>query len=101
MELLLGLFLCIHSANSIYSLLLLCSNHGGRQVDTAPPAIECLEDIINVVDRRAEGRFYFIIISTVFLTLKRFLRSFSKLSYLQSSESCTMLELLVIFFSIC
>jgi isopentenyl diphosphate isomerase/L-lactate dehydrogenase-like FMN-dependent dehydrogenase len=38
-------------------LLLLCSNHGGRQIDTAPPAIECLEDIVNVVDGRADGMF--------------------------------------------
>ncbi len=32
-------------------------------IDTIVPAIECLEDIINVVDGRAEGRFYFIRIS--------------------------------------
>ncbi|CAF3725476.1 unnamed protein product [Adineta steineri] len=38
-----------HGANGI-----IVSNHGGRQVDTAPPAIECLEDIINVVDGRVE-----------------------------------------------
>jgi isopentenyl diphosphate isomerase/L-lactate dehydrogenase-like FMN-dependent dehydrogenase len=38
----------------------LFSNHGGRLIDTIVPAIECLEDIINVVDGRAEGRFYFI-----------------------------------------
>ncbi|CAF1345341.1 unnamed protein product [Rotaria sordida] len=30
------------------------SNHGGRLIDTAPPAIECLEDVINAVDGRAE-----------------------------------------------
>ncbi len=49
---------CINSANWTYFwLLLLFSNHGGRQVDTAPPAIECLEDIVNVVDGRAEGKF--------------------------------------------
>jgi isopentenyl diphosphate isomerase/L-lactate dehydrogenase-like FMN-dependent dehydrogenase len=41
----------------------LFSNHGGRLIDTIVPAIECLEDIINVVDGRAEGRFYFIRIS--------------------------------------
>ncbi len=34
------------------------SNHGGRQVDTAPPAIECLEDIVRIVDGRAEGTYY-------------------------------------------
>ncbi len=39
---------------------MLFSNHGGRLIDTIVPAIECLEDIINVVDGRAEGRFYFI-----------------------------------------
>jgi isopentenyl diphosphate isomerase/L-lactate dehydrogenase-like FMN-dependent dehydrogenase len=33
------------------------SNHGGRQVDTAPPAIQCLQDIVNIVDGRAEGNF--------------------------------------------
>ncbi|CAF1462417.1 unnamed protein product [Adineta ricciae] len=38
-----------HGANGI-----VVSNHGGRQVDTAPAAIECLEDIVKVVDGRAE-----------------------------------------------
>ncbi|CAF1511654.1 unnamed protein product, partial [Rotaria sordida] len=38
-----------HGADGI-----LVSNHGGRQVDTAPPAIECLQDIINVVNGRAQ-----------------------------------------------
>ncbi|CAM4907565.1 unnamed protein product [Rotaria socialis] len=38
-----------HGANGI-----VVSNHGGRQVDTAPPAIECLEDIVNVVNGRVE-----------------------------------------------
>ncbi len=55
------------------SLILLFSNHGGRQVDTAVTAIECLEDIINVVDGRAEGRFHLI---TIFSTLKRFLSKY-------------------------
>ncbi|CAF1162095.1 unnamed protein product [Rotaria sordida] len=32
------------------------SNHDGRLIDTAPPAIECLEDVVNAVDGRAEGR---------------------------------------------
>jgi isopentenyl diphosphate isomerase/L-lactate dehydrogenase-like FMN-dependent dehydrogenase len=35
--------------------IIVFSNHGGRQVDTTPPAIECLEDIIKIVDGRAEG----------------------------------------------
>jgi isopentenyl diphosphate isomerase/L-lactate dehydrogenase-like FMN-dependent dehydrogenase len=39
-----------------FSLLLLFSNHGSRLIDTEVPAIECLEDIINVVDGRAEGK---------------------------------------------
>ncbi|UJR19991.1 hypothetical protein I4U23_023125 [Adineta vaga] len=38
-----------HGASGI-----IVSNHGGRQVDTAPAAIECLEDIIKIVDGRAE-----------------------------------------------
>ncbi len=38
--------------------LLLFSNHGARLIDTVVPAIECLEDIINVVNGRAEGRFH-------------------------------------------
>jgi isopentenyl diphosphate isomerase/L-lactate dehydrogenase-like FMN-dependent dehydrogenase len=42
--------------------IIVFSNHGGRQIDTAPPAIECLEDIIKVVDGRAEGTFILIII---------------------------------------
>ncbi|CAF3979259.1 unnamed protein product [Rotaria sordida] len=29
-------------------------NHGGRLIDTAPPAIECLEDVVNAVDGCAE-----------------------------------------------
>ncbi|CAF4358034.1 unnamed protein product, partial [Rotaria sordida] len=29
-------------------------NHGGRLIDTAPPTIECLEDVVNAVDGRAE-----------------------------------------------
>jgi hypothetical protein len=52
------------------------SNHGGRQVDTAPPAIECLKDIINVVDGRVEGSFYFLTIFSMFLTRKRFMRKY-------------------------
>jgi len=59
--------------------LLIFSNHGGRLVDTEVPAIECLEDIINVVDGRAEGKFDFII---TFIMLR-------------SSQSCFF------FFSIC
>ncbi len=35
--------------------IIVISNHDGRQVDTTPPAIECLEDIIKVVDGGAEG----------------------------------------------
>ncbi|CAF1300721.1 unnamed protein product, partial [Didymodactylos carnosus] len=38
---------------------IIVSNHGGRQIDTAPPAIECLEDIVSVVDGSIEGRFRF------------------------------------------
>ncbi|CAF3634063.1 unnamed protein product [Rotaria sp. Silwood1] len=38
-----------HGADGI-----LVSNHGGRQVDTAPPAIQCLQDIVNVVNGRAQ-----------------------------------------------
>lgn len=34
---------------------IIVSNHGGRQVDTAPPAIECLEDIVKIVNGQAEG----------------------------------------------
>ncbi len=56
--------------------LLLFSNHGGRQIDTIVPAIECLEDIINVVDGRAEGRFDLITISNILSTLKRFLSKY-------------------------
>jgi isopentenyl diphosphate isomerase/L-lactate dehydrogenase-like FMN-dependent dehydrogenase len=44
-----------HTIDSTNFSLLLFSNHGGRQIDTIVPAIECLEDIINVVDGRAEG----------------------------------------------
>jgi isopentenyl diphosphate isomerase/L-lactate dehydrogenase-like FMN-dependent dehydrogenase len=40
----------------------LFSNHGGRQVDTAPPAIECLTDIVKVVNGRIEGKFILMII---------------------------------------
>jgi hypothetical protein len=58
------------------SLILLFSNHGGRQVDTAVTAIECLEDIINVVNGRAEGRYYFITISSMFSFLKILLRRY-------------------------
>lgn len=32
------------------------SNHGGRQVDSAPPAIQLLSDIVKVVNGRAEGK---------------------------------------------
>ncbi|CAF4218010.1 unnamed protein product, partial [Rotaria sordida] len=35
---------------------IIVSNHDGRLIDTAPPAIECLEDVVNAVDGRAEGR---------------------------------------------
>ncbi|CAF3182748.1 unnamed protein product [Rotaria sp. Silwood2] len=38
-----------HGADGI-----LVSNHGGRQVDTAPPAIQCLQDIVKVVNGRAQ-----------------------------------------------
>ena len=55
--------------------LLFFSNHGGRQVDTAVPAIECLESIINVVDGRAEGRTDLI---TIFSNMVSSLKSFSK-----------------------
>jgi isopentenyl diphosphate isomerase/L-lactate dehydrogenase-like FMN-dependent dehydrogenase len=47
------------------SLLLLFSNHGSRLIDTAVPAIECLEDIIKVVDGRAEGRLHLLLMSNV------------------------------------
>ncbi len=47
-------------------LLLLFSNHGARLIDTEVPAIECLEDIINVVDGRAEGKSHLIRISNTF-----------------------------------
>jgi hypothetical protein len=40
--------------------LLLFSNHGSRLIDTVVPAIECLEDIINVVNGRAEGKSHLI-----------------------------------------
>ncbi|CAF1096035.1 unnamed protein product [Rotaria sp. Silwood1] len=33
---------------------ILVSNHGGRQIDTTVPAIECLEDIVNIVNGRVE-----------------------------------------------
>ncbi|CAF1306113.1 unnamed protein product, partial [Rotaria sordida] len=33
---------------------IIISNHGGRLTDTAPPAIQCLEDVVNAVDGRAE-----------------------------------------------
>ncbi|CAF4210465.1 unnamed protein product, partial [Rotaria sordida] len=29
-------------------------NYGGRLIDTPPPAIQCLEDVVNAVDGRAE-----------------------------------------------
>jgi hypothetical protein len=58
MELLLGLsFHRYHRIEYYLLFLLIYSNHGGRQVDTAPPAIECLQDIIKIVDGRAEGKF--------------------------------------------
>ncbi|CAF1525905.1 unnamed protein product, partial [Rotaria sordida] len=43
-----------------------------RLIDTIVPAIECLNDIINVVDGRAEGKVCLITISNMFLTLKVF-----------------------------
>jgi hypothetical protein len=44
-----------------FLLLLLFSNQGARLIDTVvTAAIECLEDIINVADGRAVGRFYLI-----------------------------------------
>jgi hypothetical protein len=46
--------------------LLLFSNHGARLIDTEVPAIECLEDIINVVDGRVEGKSHFTRISNMF-----------------------------------
>jgi hypothetical protein len=49
--------------------MIVFSNHGGRQVDTAPPAIECLEDIVNVVDGRVEGKFHLMRIFDFFLIL--------------------------------
>ncbi|CAF1345543.1 unnamed protein product, partial [Rotaria sordida] len=33
---------------------IIVSNYGGRLIDTTTPAIECLEDIVNAVDGRAE-----------------------------------------------
>ncbi|CAF1476218.1 unnamed protein product, partial [Rotaria sordida] len=33
---------------------IIVSNHGSRLIDTAPPAIQCLEDVVNAVDGRAE-----------------------------------------------
>jgi isopentenyl diphosphate isomerase/L-lactate dehydrogenase-like FMN-dependent dehydrogenase len=54
---LLGLSLDTLIYLKIFSYIVNYSNHGGRQVDTAPPAIECLEEIVNVVDGRAEGKF--------------------------------------------
>jgi isopentenyl diphosphate isomerase/L-lactate dehydrogenase-like FMN-dependent dehydrogenase len=45
-------FVSIHPGKTIS---LLFSNHGSRLIDTVVPAIECLEDIINVVNGRAEG----------------------------------------------
>ncbi len=56
MELLLGLSLHTYYWLNIFFCIVYHSNHGGRQVDTAVPAIECLEDIINVVDGRVEGK---------------------------------------------
>ncbi|CAF4114886.1 unnamed protein product, partial [Rotaria sordida] len=34
---------------------IIVSNHGGRLIDTASPAIECLEDVVNAVDGCAEA----------------------------------------------
>ncbi|CAF1311978.1 unnamed protein product [Rotaria sordida] len=34
--------------------VIIVSNHGGRLIDTVPPAIQCLEDVVNAVDGRAE-----------------------------------------------
>ncbi len=65
MELLLGLFLYLFSCLNVSLDIIVFSNHGGRQVDTAPPAIECLEDIIKVVDARAEGTFILMIIFSI------------------------------------
>ncbi|CAF4297460.1 unnamed protein product, partial [Rotaria sordida] len=31
-------------------------NYGGRLIDATPPAVECLEDVVNAVDGRAEGK---------------------------------------------
>ncbi len=50
-----GLTLSSYDCDRINLTLLLFSNHGSRLIDTAVPAIECLEDIINVVNGRAEG----------------------------------------------
>ncbi|CAF4314349.1 unnamed protein product, partial [Rotaria sordida] len=42
-----------YGANGI--IVRLTFNYGGRLIDTAPPAIQCL-DVVNAVDGRAEGR---------------------------------------------
>ncbi|CAF4766390.1 unnamed protein product, partial [Rotaria sp. Silwood2] len=49
---------------------IIVSNHGSRLIDTTVPAIECLKDIINVVDGRAEGKVCLMKISNMFLALK-------------------------------
>ncbi|CAF1517233.1 unnamed protein product [Rotaria sp. Silwood1] len=49
---------------------IIVSNHGSRVIDTTASAIECLKDIINVVDGRAEGKVCLITISSMFLILK-------------------------------
>jgi hypothetical protein len=67
--------------------LFLFSNHGGRQVDTIVPAIECLEDIINVVDGRAEGKFHLIIIiEQIFNSQKISEQIFSESYRIEKSE---------------
>ncbi len=42
--------------------MIILSNHGGRQVDTAPPASECLKDIVEIVNGRVEGKLILMII---------------------------------------
>jgi hypothetical protein len=36
--------------------IIVFSNHGGWQVNTTPPTIEVLENILNIVDRYGEGK---------------------------------------------
>jgi hypothetical protein len=70
MELLLGSSFYRFNSVNIYLDIVHYSNHGGRQIDTAVSAIQCLEQIINLVNGRAEGIFRSIIIYNIFLTIK-------------------------------